>query len=120
MDLVATSNGIWAATDSGVGRFDGTSWIPAASGLPSLEVRTIAALDTAVWVGTDNGIATWRDARWVVENEGVQPDIVVDLNSLEMAKGYDAQLMEGIKYLMKKIKEEPKSWPNHPPFPVDK
>ena len=57
---------------------------------------------------------------WTVENEGVYPDIVVDLHPAEMAKGFDAQLMEGIKFLMQKIKEDPPEWPKHPPFPVDK
>ena len=38
--------------------------------------------------------------KWVVENEGVRPDIVVDLDPVEMSRGYDAQLMKGIEVLM--------------------
>ena len=60
------------------------------------------------------------DGNWIVENEGVEPDIVVDLNSVEIARGYDAQLMKGIEVLMKKIKEEPRAWPKHEAFPIDK
>ncbi len=60
------------------------------------------------------------DGNWIVENEGVEPDIVVDLNSVEMARGYDAQLMKGIEVLMKKIKEDPRPWPKHEAFPIDK
>jgi len=58
--------------------------------------------------------------RWIVENEGVQPDIVVDLDPVEMSKGYDAQLMKGIEVLMKKIEEDPLPWPKHEPFKLDK
>ncbi len=60
------------------------------------------------------------DGKWVVENEGVQPDIPVDLNSAEMARGYDAQLMKGVDVLMKKIQENPITWPQHEPVPEDK
>jgi tricorn protease len=57
---------------------------------------------------------------WVVENHGVVPDIVVDLSTEEVARCYDAQLMTGIKYLLKKIKEDPRPWPKHQSFPIDK
>ncbi|MBN2135349.1 MAG: PD40 domain-containing protein [Acidobacteria bacterium] len=53
---------------------------------------------------------------WIIENKGVKPDIEVELEHAQMERGYDAQLMEGIKYLMKKIKEEPRDWPVHQPF----
>jgi len=61
-----------------------------------------------------------EDGKWVVENEGVTPDIIIDLKPAEMAKGYDAQLMKGLEILMKKIEEKPVEWPVHEPFPVDK
>jgi tricorn protease len=54
---------------------------------------------------------------WVVENEGVTPDIVVDLDPLEVSRGYDAQLMKAIEVLKKKIKEEPRPWPKHEGIP---
>ncbi len=60
------------------------------------------------------------NGKWIVENVGIEPDIVVDLNSEEMACGYDAQLMKGIEVLLKKIKEEPRPWPKHEEFPVDR
>ncbi len=59
------------------------------------------------------------EGNWVVENVGVEPDIVVDLHSEEIARGYDAQLMKGIEVLLEKIKSEPMTWPKHKPFPVD-
>jgi tricorn protease len=60
------------------------------------------------------------EGRWIVENEGVVPDIEVDLTPAEMAHGHDAQLMKGIEVLMEKIRTEPREAPTHPPFPVDR
>lgn len=74
----------------------------------------------------DGGIVTVPDYRiyntdgkWVVENVGVEPDVTVDLNPVEVSKGYDAQLMKAIEILKQKIKEDPRPWPQHEPFPVD-
>jgi len=60
------------------------------------------------------------DGKWIVEGEGVTPDIEVQLNSAEMARGVDAQLNAAIDYLLKKIEEEPRPWPEHEPFPTDR
>lgn len=57
------------------------------------------------------------EGEWVVENEGVTPDIIVEQHPAEMDRGYDSQLMEGIRQLLKKIEEEPRTWPVHPEFP---
>ncbi len=57
------------------------------------------------------------DGSWIVENEGVTPDIIVELTPKEVAAGYDAQLMKGVEVLIKKIKEDPRPWPQHEPFP---
>lgn len=61
-----------------------------------------------------------REGRWIVENEGIQPDIVVDLDPMEMARGYDAQLMKGVEVLMQQIREDPPAKPARPKFPVDR
>lgn len=60
------------------------------------------------------------DGKWLIENEGVTPDVVVDLDPAEMARGYDAQLMRAVDYLMKKIAEEPRPAPPRPPFPTER
>jgi len=57
---------------------------------------------------------------WVVENKGVKPDIKVDLDPVEMSKGYDAQLMKAIELLKKKLEQEPLTWPEHEEYPIDK
>ena len=56
---------------------------------------------------------------WIVENEGVTPDIIIDNRPKEMKEGYDAQLMKAVEVVMKKIEEEPRSWPEHPAFTVE-
>ncbi len=56
---------------------------------------------------------------WVVENEGVEPDIIIEQNSLDLSKGKDTQLMKAVKVLMKKIEKEPWSMPKHKPYPID-
>ena len=61
-----------------------------------------------------------ENGNWVVENMGVEPDIVVEQKSEEMARGYDAQLMKAVEVLMKKIKDEPRPFPKHGSYPVDK
>ena len=54
------------------------------------------------------------DGEWIMENVGVIPDIEIDNTPDRLAKGYDDQLSEAVKYLMKKIKEEPKTLPPYP------
>ncbi len=60
------------------------------------------------------------DGTWIVENEGVQPDVVVDLHTAEVARGHDAQMEKAIQVLMEKIESDPRPWPRHGPYPRDK
>ena len=60
------------------------------------------------------------NGKWIVENTGVTPVIIVDLDPVEVSNGYDAQLEKAIEVLMKKITEDPRPWPKHEAIPVDK
>ncbi len=60
-----------------------------------------------------------RQGNWIIENEGVRPDIRVELNSSEMSKGWDDQLRKGIEVIMEKIREDPVGWPQHDDYPDD-
>jgi tricorn protease len=60
------------------------------------------------------------EGKWIVENEGVTPDITVDLTPAGVARGYDAQLMKGVEVLKQMIEDDPRPWPKHPPFEVDR
>lgn len=59
------------------------------------------------------------DGKWVVENEGVEPDVVIDLNPSDMFEGKDAQLQKAVDILQEKIKSEPFTWPQHPAYPTE-
>lgn len=58
------------------------------------------------------------EGQWVVENEGVTPDIEVELEPAEMADGIDAQLEKGIEVVLGMIERDPPVPPSHPPFPA--
>ena len=96
---------------------------------PVIGTRTWGGLvGVSMWIGLiDGGGLSAPDYRiydpsgkWVVENEGVQPDIVVDLDPVEVSRGYDAQLMKAIEVLKEKIKADPRPWPKHELYPVDR
>ena len=55
-------------------------------------------------------------SQWVIENHGVEPDIEIDDLPGDLMSGKDAQIEEGIKYLMQKIKEHPLEVPKSPPL----
>lgn len=57
---------------------------------------------------------------WVVENKGVTPDIIIDIDSKKMSEGYDTQLMKAVEEVMKKINENPRKRPVHQAYPIDK
>ncbi len=57
---------------------------------------------------------------WVVENEGVTPDIIIDIDSRKYADGYDTQLMKAVEVVMTQITDEPRQWLQHKPYPVDR
>jgi tricorn protease len=57
------------------------------------------------------------EGEWEVENEGVSPDIEVELDPAEMLRGHDAQLAKAIELLLRKLEEDPLEEISHPPFP---
>jgi len=72
----------------------------------------------------DNGIASaaeWGvygpEGEWLIEGHGVEPDEVIDNLPVATAKGEDAQLDAAIRWLQKKIAEEPTDVPPPPGFP---
>ncbi len=55
---------------------------------------------------------------WGIEGEGIVPDITVENDPTDFAKGIDSQLDKGIEVLLKQIKDKPVVWPTQPPFPT--
>ncbi len=55
------------------------------------------------------------DGRWVIENEGVAPDVEVDLTPADFARGIDTQLMKAVEVVLERIRTEPRTPPERPP-----
>jgi tricorn protease len=82
-----------------------------------------------IWLSSSNrlvdrGIATAaefgvldRNGAWLIEGHGVDPDIVVDSLPHATFMGEDAQFATAVKLLKQKLKDEPVTLPQEPPFP---
>ncbi len=57
------------------------------------------------------------DGEWLIEGHGVEPDIVVDNLPHATFMGSDAQLDTAIEHLLEKIRQDPRSVPEAPPYP---
>ena len=79
--------------------------------IPLIDGGTLTAPDERVYD---------RQGQWVVENEGVTPDIVVDLDPADFGTGRDAQLSKALAVLKARIQKEGSARPKHPAYPVDK
>jgi len=55
-----------------------------------------------------------------MENESVDPDIVIENLPGRMAKGYDDQLDAAIEHVMRKLEEDPKILPPKPGPPAER
>lgn len=73
---------------------------------------------------TDNGVAAapmhggyGPDGKWLVEGLGHIPDIEIENLPFETFNGKDAQLDKAIRFLKKKISEEPRDIPLQPVYP---
>jgi tricorn protease len=54
---------------------------------------------------------------WKLENSGVTPDIYVDNTPNDEVRGRDRQLQVAVKYLLNKLKQDPKRLPKIFPYP---
>jgi len=82
-----------------------------------------------IWLGSanrlsDGGLARapmngvyGPDGKWLIEQIGVVPDIEVDNLPHATFTGDDAQLDAAVKYLLDKIKQDPRPVPAAPPYP---
>lgn len=59
-----------------------------------------------------------RDGEWIIEGRGVEPDIEVDNDPADVAKGIDAQLEKAIEVILKTIEKDPPTLPERPAPPV--
>jgi tricorn protease len=57
---------------------------------------------------------------WVMEGYGVDPDIVVDNDPYKEFMGEDEQLNKAIEVIMEELRNNPKTIPPIPPYPIKK
>lgn len=56
--------------------------------------------------------------RWIIEGHGVDPDIVVEQDPVEVMKGHDPQLERGVEELMKLLPPTATGLPGRPAAPI--
>ena len=73
----------------------------------------------------DRGLSTqpefaWWEPKdgWSIENQGVSPDIEVQITPADRVEGKDPQLDRAIGYLLDKLEKEPMELPKRPDWPV--
>lgn len=60
-----------------------------------------------------------RDGRYSIENEGVAPDIRVELDPIALEDGRDTQLEAAISVVLQKLEENPPPVRTAPPYPTE-
>jgi len=63
------------------------------------------------------GIYSLEGREWLIEGHGVEPDIDVENPPAQVLAGQDAQLSSAIQYLERKMADDPKTFPDPPPYP---
>jgi tricorn protease len=58
------------------------------------------------------------EGRWIIEGHGVDPDIEVEQDPVELLQGHDPQLERGVEELMKLLPATPRGLPQRPAAPV--
>jgi tricorn protease len=59
-----------------------------------------------------------ENGRWIIEGHGVDPDIVVEQDPVEVLNGHDPQLERGIEELMQRLPDSPAGLPRRAAPPV--
>ena len=57
------------------------------------------------------------EGKWIVEGHGVDPDIEMPENPVELARGTDTQLETGIAEVMRLLRDNPVTRPDRPAAP---
>jgi len=78
---------------------------------------TLPLLDGGVVFVPEFGTAD-ENGRCIIEGHGVDPDIVVEQNPVEVLKGHDPQLRRGVQELMKRLPATPAGLPRPAAPPV--
>ena len=57
------------------------------------------------------------EGKWLVENHGADPDVFLDNDPASRMAGKDLQLEKALEVVLKKIADEPFTFPAQPPYP---
>jgi tricorn protease len=65
------------------------------------------------------GVGFWNpNGQWDVENNGVQPDIEVEMDPKAVRQGHDPQLEKAVQVVMEELEKNPLPRLQHPPYPT--
>jgi len=67
---------------------------------------------------TAPNLAIWTEDGWIVENEGVPPDVEVEITPADYKAGRDAQLEKAIQMVTDLLQKNPPKKLQRPPYPV--
>jgi len=67
---------------------------------------------------TAPNLAIWTEDGWVVENEGVPPDMEVEITPADYIAGRDPQLEKAIEVVLDLLKKNPPPKLQRPPYPI--
>ncbi len=102
----------WYFRRFGVGKLIGKrTWggVVGLTGYPDLmDSGTVTAPSALIW--NPNG-------QWEIENQGVAPDIEVELDPKALRQGHDPQLEKAVEVVMAELAKNPAPQPKHPPYP---
>lgn len=59
-----------------------------------------------------------ENGRWIIEGHGVDPDIIVEQDPVEVLKGRDPRLERGVEELMKLLPANPVGLPRRSAPPI--
>lgn len=76
-----------------------------------------ALIDGGALTAPDNAVFDPINGRWVAENEGVPPDIEVQIQAQAVAAGRDLQLEAGVAEVLRLLEEQGPLPMNIPPYP---
>jgi len=75
-----------------------------------------ALMDGGVVTAPSRGFWT-PNGKWEVENQGIAPDVEVELDPKVVREGHDPQLEKTVEILLADLKKNPVPVPKKPPYP---
>ena len=63
------------------------------------------------------GLYSVDGGEWMIEGHGVEPDIDVENHPAEVLAGKDSQLEAAIAYVQQRMADDPRVFPDPPPYP---